>query len=127
MIREILIAALLLSGILLILIAAFGVVRLPDLYCRAHALAKAVTLGIMLLLLGLWLHLADEGVGLKISLAIFFQFVTIPVAGHLLMLVARQKNIPRWKPRPEYDHRVAGREQTYRSSAKGKSRMTNDE
>jgi multicomponent Na+:H+ antiporter subunit G len=102
-VREVATTLLLLSGVLLIVIAAFGVARLPDLYCRAHALAKAVTLGIMLLLLGLWVDLAEEAVGLKIGLAIFFQFVTIPVAGHLLMLVARQKNIPRWKERPEYD------------------------
>jgi multicomponent Na+:H+ antiporter subunit G len=97
MLMELIAAVLLVSGVLFIAIAAFGVARLPDLYCRAHALAKAVTMGMMLLLLGLWVGFQEETVGLKITLAIFFQFITIPVAGHLLMLVARQKKIPRWK------------------------------
>ena len=93
-------ATLVLTGALLILTAAIGVVRLPDVLCRSHAVAKALTLGIFLMLLGLWLHLGEKQSALKILLAIFFQLVTIPVASHLVGLLALQKNLPRWKSRP---------------------------
>jgi multicomponent Na+:H+ antiporter subunit G len=100
---------LVLGGALLIAIASVGVVRLPDILCRSHAVTKALTLGIFLMLLGLWVYLGDSQPGLKILLAIFFQVVTIPVASHLIGLLAMEKKLPRWKERPMADHRSAPR------------------
>ena len=107
--NDILTATLILTGALLMLTAAIGVVRLPDVLCRLHAVAKALTLGIFLMLLGLWVHMGEKQATLKILLAIFFQVVTIPVASHLVALLALQKNLPRWKPRPMDDHRATKR------------------
>lgn len=98
-------ATLILTGALFILTAAIGVIRLPDVLCRSHAVGKALTLGMFLMLLGLWVHLGDSNTALKITLAIFFQVVTIPLASHLVGLLALQKNLPRWKERPVADHR----------------------
>jgi len=98
-------ATLILTGTVLILTAAIGIVRLPDVLCRSHAIAKAMTLGIFLMLLGMWVSLGDKQTTLKILLAIFFQLVTIPVASHLVGLLALHKNLPRWKSRPMDDHR----------------------
>ncbi len=103
---EFLVIILVLSGALLILVSAVGVLRLPDLLCRLHAVAKALTLGIFLMLLGLWVYLDDEQAALKILLAIFFQVVTIPTGSHLIGLLAFQKDIPRWRHRPLDDHRT---------------------
>lgn len=97
MIRDILTALLLLSGSALTLVATVGILRLPDVLCRAHALTKAMTMGISLLLIALWVHLGDE-VGLKVAIAIAFQFLTIPVSGHLLGLIVLKKKVPRWHP-----------------------------
>lgn len=83
----------LLLGAALIFTAAVGVVRLPEVLCRSHAVAKALTLGIFLMLLGLWLQLEDPRHGLKIVLAIFFQVLTIPVSSHLIGLISRQDQI----------------------------------
>jgi multicomponent Na+:H+ antiporter subunit G len=103
--NDFLTATLILTGALFILTAAIGVIRLPDVLCRSHAVAKALTLGMFLMLLGLWVHLGNSDAALKITLAIFFQVVTIPVASHLVGLLALQKNLPRWKERPVDDHR----------------------
>lgn len=103
--NDFLTATLILTGAGFIAVAAVGVVRLPDVLCRSHAVAKALTLGMFLMLLGLWVHLGDSNAALKITLAIFFQLVTIPVASHLVGLLALQKNLPRWKERPLDDHR----------------------
>jgi multicomponent Na+:H+ antiporter subunit G len=104
---EFLTAILVVSGALLILASAIGVLRLPDVLCRSHAVAKALTLGIFLMLLGLWVHQGEKQTSLKIILAIFFQVVTIPMGSHLVGLLAFQKDIPRWRHRPMDDHRVS--------------------
>lgn len=87
-----------LGGSLLMLIASIGLLRLPDVLCRSHAVAKALTLGIFLMLSALWMNLEGEEASLKIILAIFFQLVTIPLASHLVGLLAFKKNLPLWKP-----------------------------
>lgn len=97
-ILEIVKATLILSGSLFILISAIGILRLPDVFCRAHAMGKGMTLGITLILFGLWLHLGLEDAGIKVPLAILFQFATIPVASHLLSLLAYKKKIPVHNP-----------------------------
>ena len=89
--------ALMLLGSGFILIASIGLIRLPDILCRSHAMGKAMTMGITLVLLGVGLELGLEVAGLKVTLAILFQFLTIPVAGHLLTLLAYRKNLPRWR------------------------------
>ena len=93
--KELLTLFLLSFGTGFIVVAAIGAVRLPDVLCRSHAVAKATTLGIFSLLLGLWVHLGGESVGLKILLAILFQWVTIPVASHLIGLLAWQAGLTR--------------------------------
>lgn len=94
---ELLAAVLLLTGASFVLLAAIGLVRLPDVLCRSHAVAKAGTLGIFAMLLGLWVELGVAAAGLKILLAIAFQVTTIPAAAHLVGLLAWQKNLPRWR------------------------------
>lgn len=94
--NEVLSGALLLSGCALMLLAAIGLVRLPDYYCRSHAIAKATTLGIGQILIAVWLQLGTEVAGLKIALALIFQFVTIPVASHLMSLTALRRGVTPW-------------------------------
>lgn len=103
--NELLLSLLILAGALFILTGAIGLVRLPDVLCRSHAVAKALTLGIFLLLLALWGALGDMEVAFKILLAIFFQVITIPVASHLISRLAFRQNTPRWRHRPMDDHR----------------------
>lgn len=97
--NTVLISLLVLGGSSLVLLAAVGVLRLPDVYCRSHALSKASTLGMGCLLLALWL--ADTGeTNPKVLVAIVFQLATIPVAGHLLCQTARRLRLPQAGDRP---------------------------
>lgn len=86
---------LMVAGAVVILIAMIGLLRFPDLFCRSHALGKGFTLGLTLLLLGFWMDPATQVSGLKIVAAILFQFVTLPVASHLLARLSYEKNLPR--------------------------------
>lgn len=88
-------AVLSLLGALTILAAMIGAVRFPDVFCRAHALGKGLTLGLGLLVLGLWIDLGLANTGLKIVAAILFQFITLPVASHLLARLSLEKRLPR--------------------------------
>ncbi len=96
-------AAIMLVGALFILVAMVGVIRFPDVFCRSHALGKGFTLGLLVLLFGLWLDPATEVSGLKVIAAIFFQFVTLPVASHLLARLSYEKNLPRAQRRSRPD------------------------
>ena len=83
-----------LGGGFVFVVAAMGTIKLPDVYCRSHALGKATTLGIMLLLIGYGLRV-PEASWLKILAIVAFQIVTVPVASHLFCLMAYRKGIGR--------------------------------
>ena len=75
---------LLLLGALFSLIAAIGVVRLPDLYTRMHAASKAGAVGGGLILLAVALVCFDAGVSLRAIIGFIFLLLTTPVSAHLL-------------------------------------------
>lgn len=77
-------AILMLSGAVIAVIAAIGLHRLPDVYARMHVATKPATLGITLCLTGAALRADDASTATKLALAVVFQLVTTPAAGHLL-------------------------------------------
>jgi multicomponent Na+:H+ antiporter subunit G len=83
---EIFLAALLLTGTFLIVLAGIGLIRFPDVYCRMHAAGKAGTLGVILIILGMVVNFAGTGqdIWFRGILAVFFQLLTAPAATHLL-------------------------------------------
>lgn len=95
-ISQVLAVILSLMGAAFLVVAGVGVIRLPDAYCRSHALGKATTLGICCLLLAMGLAIHDFP-WWKVFLAICFQLVTIPVASHLFCLIAYKRGIPHWR------------------------------
>ncbi|HTO26993.1 MAG TPA: monovalent cation/H(+) antiporter subunit G [Devosia sp.] len=74
----------LLLGALFSLIAAIGVLRLPDLLTRMHAASKAGPVGAGLVLLAVAVMSADVGVALRAIVGFVFLLLTTPVAAHLL-------------------------------------------
>lgn len=112
MLLELLVSILLLTGSTLMLFAALGLTRFGDVSCRAHALSKASTFGICLLLLALWIALDDDVSKLKLVLVLGFNLLTIPVASHLVaLLMFRQwqehsRREPAKDPPP--DHQAQG-------------------
>ncbi|WP_139977889.1 monovalent cation/H(+) antiporter subunit G [Nocardioides litoris] len=75
---------LLLLGALLGLVAAIGVVRLPDVLTRMHAATKPQVLGLMLVVAGMSLVLRDVSVVALGVLVVLAQMVTAPVAAHMV-------------------------------------------
>lgn len=77
-------AVCLLTGALLALIAAIGVLRLPDLLSRMHAATKPQVLGLMLVLLGLGFRLRDPSAIAFLVLIGICQLMSTPVANHMV-------------------------------------------
>jgi len=87
-------AVLMLSGAGIAVIAAVGLLRLPDVYARMHVATKPATLGIALCLSGAALRVQGASTVTKLVLAIVFQLVTTPAAGHLLGRAAHAARAP---------------------------------
>jgi multicomponent Na+:H+ antiporter subunit G len=81
-------ALLMVIGAVFSLLAAVGVLRLPDLYTRMHAASKAGVVGAGLVLLALALASGDGPVMLRAILGILFLLLTTPVSAHLLARAA---------------------------------------
>ncbi len=81
---DVLSGALLLAGVALSVVAGVGLVRFPDVFSRMHAATKPATLGILLVGSGAALRVDEGSDALKILLVVAFQFVTAPVAAHMI-------------------------------------------
>jgi len=88
---------LLFIGALLMLIAAIGVLRLPDFFMRMAANTKAATLGAACLLTGLALHFLDLGIATRAIATVVFLFMTAPIAAHMLGRAAYITGVPLWE------------------------------
>jgi len=81
---EILAGILLLIGSAFCLVAALGLVRLPDTLTRMHAATKAGTLGAGLVLIAEAVFCRQLGISLRAATVIALLLLTSPVAAHLI-------------------------------------------
>ncbi|MDJ0782261.1 MAG: monovalent cation/H(+) antiporter subunit G [Desulfosarcinaceae bacterium] len=91
---DLLLSVLLLLGGFFCLVAALGMLRLPDLLTRMHAATKAGTLGVGLLVLAAALYFAEIGMTLRALTVALFIFLTAPVAAHLIGRAAYHAGVP---------------------------------
>jgi multicomponent Na+:H+ antiporter subunit G len=73
-----------LAGSVFVLLAAIGVVRFDDVLARMHALAKASTFGVLLMLAGAIVALHDANDVTSVVLAALCQVLTSPPASNML-------------------------------------------
>jgi multicomponent Na+:H+ antiporter subunit G len=92
------VAALILVGTLFSVLAALGMLRLPDVYTRMHAASKAGAVGAGFILVAIALVSLDVAVALRAIVAVFFLLLTTPVSAHLL---ARASLRAGYDPAPE--------------------------
>jgi multicomponent Na+:H+ antiporter subunit G len=82
---------LILAGVFFYLAGSIGLLRLPDLYSRLHALTKADNLGLGLLMAGLALHSQDLFVMLKLLLIWLAVLAASATSAHLIARQARRQ------------------------------------
>jgi multicomponent Na+:H+ antiporter subunit G len=91
------VAALLVLGAGFMLLAAIGLVRLPDVYLRMSAASKAATLGASLVLVGAAVHFGTAAVAGRAIVIAAFLFLTAPVAAHVIGRAAYRRGSPLWE------------------------------
>lgn len=75
-------------GVVVLLIAALGLLRLPDALARQHAATKAGTLGLGLLILGAGLAAGRWDWTPRLLLLLALLMVSLPLASHALARAA---------------------------------------
>lgn len=87
---------LLVGGVFFTFISALGVIRLPDVFARAHTASQADTLGAGLALAAVALALGWDPTAIKTVMLLFFVFVTNPTAAHAIARSAAESGITPW-------------------------------
>ena len=97
LLTEIALATLLLGGAALMLLAALGLFRLPDVLTRMHVLSKAGTVGASAFMLAVALAIPQVAVLTRAISVVAFLVLTAPIAAHLLARAAYFLEVPLWE------------------------------
>lgn len=81
---DVIAGVLLIFGAALILLAGVGVARFESIYARMHSAAKAPTLGILTIAVGVSLSIGSVTAFVTGLLVVVLQMITGPVGSHLL-------------------------------------------
>ncbi|CAM2846157.1 monovalent cation/H(+) antiporter subunit G [Halobacterium salinarum] len=87
---------LLAGGVFFTFVAAVGLLRLPDIYTRAHGASKSDTLGAGLALAAVAVAFGGGLSSLKAGLLLVFMFITNPTAAHAIARAAADQGIDPW-------------------------------
>ena len=88
---DVLSSMLLVSGLFFFLAGSIGLLRLPDLYSRLHALTKADNLGLGLLVAGLAISSREPLMMLKLLLVWLAVLAASAASAHLIAQHARRR------------------------------------
>lgn len=91
------VAAMIFAGAAFSVLAAIGVMRMPDFYMRLQATTKAATLGVACVAIAAALAFDDPSITTKSILVVAFLFLTAPVSAHALGIAAYVAKIPLWE------------------------------
>ncbi len=90
---ESIIGILLILGGLFYLAGSIGILRLPDTYCKLHALTNPITMGAITLTIAyiIFLIYVDINISYTSIIAVFFLLITTPIGIHMLIKAVYQK------------------------------------
>ena len=79
------------------LLAAVGVLRMPDVFTRMQASTKASTLGLACLLIGTAVQMGDLASIIRVASIGAFVLLTTPVSGLVIARASYFADVPLWK------------------------------
>jgi multicomponent Na+:H+ antiporter subunit G len=94
---HLIVAALVAIGTTFTLLAAIGILRMPDVYMRLQVSTKGASLGAGCVLLAVPVFFADLGIAVRALLIIAFIFLTTPISAHMLARAAYMVGVPLWE------------------------------
>lgn len=93
---DVLTALMWIVGSLFALLAAAGVLRMPDVFTRMQASTKASTLGLGCLLFGAALQLGDLASAIRLVSIGAFLLLTTPVSAHVIARASYRAGVRLW-------------------------------
>ncbi|MCG3726633.1 monovalent cation/H(+) antiporter subunit G [Vibrio cincinnatiensis] len=94
---DFIISILVLSGSFLMLLAAIGINRMPDLLTRMHATTKAGALGVGLMVVAFAVvNWGDFAFVARALAVVIFVILTAPIAAHVLARASYFVGVPQW-------------------------------
>ena len=90
---DILSGLLIAAGVVALLTGSLGLLRLPDLYSRTHAVGMMDTAGVGFIILGLIVHEGFTLISVKLALVGIFLFFTSPISTHAVAQVAHRNGL----------------------------------
>lgn len=84
------------AGVFFLFAAAVGVLRLPDVYSRSHAVSLTDSLGAFFLLGGLALYQGFQTNTVKILIVLFLLYLLNPVIAHATVRAAHRSGLKPW-------------------------------
>ena len=93
MLVEIVSGLLILLGVIALITGGLGLVKLPDLFSRTHAVGMMDTAGVGFIILGLIVYEGFTLVSVKLALVGIFLFFTSPIATHAVAQVALRSGV----------------------------------
>lgn len=95
--NDIIVLILISVGALFVLLAAIGLLRMPDLFLRISVSTKAATLGVGMILAGMALHFLETSITTRAIAIIVFLLLTAPIGAHLIGRASYFIGVPLWK------------------------------
>tara|TARA_S200000501_G_scaffold86545_1_gene79511 strand:+ start:2041 stop:2352 length:312 start_codon:yes stop_codon:yes gene_type:complete len=80
-------------GSIIILIGSFGIIRLPDVYSRIHALGMIDTAGFGFLIFGMIIYSGWSLVSVKLLIMGLILLITGPISSHAVANASKQSSI----------------------------------
>ena len=93
MLVEIVSGLFILLGVIALITGSLGLVKLPDLFSRTHAVGMMDTAGVGFTILGLIVYEGFTLVSVKLALVGIFLFFTSPIATHAVAQVALRSGV----------------------------------
>jgi multicomponent Na+:H+ antiporter subunit G len=93
-IKEVIVFSLCFFSAFLTLLAAIGVIRMPDFMCRMQTSSKAATLGSICAVLAVAIYFFEGDVAVRALLISVFFSVTAPIAAHVIARAGYISKVP---------------------------------
>ncbi len=88
--------AFMIAGLFFMLVAALGMVRLPDVYTRSHAAGLTDSVGALLLLTGLALYQGFSANLVRVLIVLVLLYLLNPVITHATVRAALRSGVKPW-------------------------------
>jgi len=85
------------AGLFFLVVAAIGVIRLPDVFSRSHAVSLTDSLAAFLMLVGIAIYEGLDINTLKILLVLALLYLLNPVIAHATLRAALRSGLKPWQ------------------------------